>query len=79
MVCTLSVFWGIYHFAGPMYKEWAQGMQDKHRKLLEDSKQSHLNAVQQRIDDVQQLGSVIDVTKGLFEVSKVSRKVSYGL
>ena len=61
-----------------MYKEWAQSHIQRHRKMLEDAKQGHVDAVQQRIDDVQQLGSVIDVTKGLFEVSKVGWRMSYG-
>ena len=77
MVCTLSVFWAIFHFAGPMYREWAEGIQNKQRQVLEMSKQRNLDAVQQRIDDVQQLSSVVDITKGLFEVSKVGRRASY--
>ena len=56
-----------------MYKEWAEAQIAKQHKILTDAKQGHVDAVQERIDNVKQLGSVIDVTKGLFEVSKVCR------
>lgn len=54
-----------------MYKEWAQAHIDKVRNILYTAKENHMNAVRGRIDDVGQLGGVIDITKNLFEVSKV--------
>ena len=57
-----------------MYKEWAEAQIAKQHKILCDAKQGHVDAVQERVDNVKQLGSVIDVTKGLFEVSKVRPK-----
>ena len=54
-----------------MYKEWADGQVAKMRGILNAARDDHTTAVKSRIDNVQQLGSVIDVTKQLFEVSKV--------
>ena len=54
-----------------MYKEWADGQVNKIRGILNSAREDHTKAVKKRIDDVKQLGSVIDVTKQLFEVSKV--------
>lgn len=70
MVATLSVFWAVFHYGGPMYKEWAQGQMDKIKGILNEARADHTKAVQTRLDNVKQLGSVIDVTKQLFEVSK---------
>ena len=55
-----------------MYKEWADGQVSKMKNILNSAREEHTSAVQQRIESVQELGSVIDVTKQLFEVSKVS-------
>ena len=55
-----------------MYKDWADGQVNRMKGILNAAREDHTTAVQQRIDSVKQLGSVIDVTKQLFEVSKVS-------
>lgn len=54
-----------------MYTEWAQGQINKIKGVLNAAREDHTLAVKKRIDNVKQLGSVIDVTKQLFEVSKV--------
>ena len=69
--CLLSVFWAVGKYGGPMYKEWADGQVKKVKGILNAAREDHTTAVKQRIDSVKQLGSVIDVTKQLFEVSKV--------
>ena len=71
MLATLSVFWAVFHYGGPMYSEWAESTINKHRNILNTARSGHTNAVKDRIDNVKQLGSVIDITKALFEVSKV--------
>ncbi|KAL9111976.1 MAG: hypothetical protein Q9227_003596 [Pyrenula ochraceoflavens] len=68
--CLLTVFYGIYKYAGPMYKEWADGQIQKQREILNQARTNHTQAVQKRIDEVKQLDGVVDVTKQLFEVSK---------
>ena len=68
---TLSVIAAIFHYAGPMYKEWAQGQVDKVKGILNAARSDHKDAVSKRIENVQELGGVIDITKALFEVSKV--------
>lgn len=54
-----------------MYKDWAEGQINKIKGILYSAKAGHTSAVKQRIESVKQLGSVVDVTKQLFEVSKV--------
>lgn len=67
----LTIYWALYTYAGPMYKEWAQGQHDKIKGILNAARDDHTNAVKARIDSVKDLGGVIDVTKDLFAVSKV--------
>ena len=69
--CILSVFWAVGKYGGPMYKEWADGQVSKQNSILNAARDDHTSAVKSRIENVKQLGSVIDVTKQLFEVSKV--------
>lgn len=76
MVATLSVFWAIFKYGGPMYSEWANGQIDKVRGILNAAREDHTSAVQKRIDNVKQLSSVIEVTKQLFELSKVCYTLS---
>lgn len=58
-----------------MYKEWAEGQVNKIKNILNAARDDHTTAVKKRIENVQQLGSVIDVTKQLFEVSKVGSEM----
>ena len=69
--CLLSVFFGVFKMGGPLYKEWADGQVAKVKQILNAAREDHTAAVKSRIDNVQQLGSVVEVTKQLFEVSKV--------
>lgn len=71
MVATFSVFWGLFKYGGPMYSEWANGQIDKVKGILNAAREDHTSAVKKRIDNVKQLGSVIEVTKNLFDLSKV--------
>ncbi|KAI4155347.1 MAG: hypothetical protein L6R39_001269 [Caloplaca ligustica] len=75
MFATLSVFWAVAHYGGPMYKDWAEGQINKIKGILYSAKAGHTSAVKQRIESVKQLGSVVDVTKQLFEVSKETAKL----
>ena len=76
MLATLSVFWAVGHYGGPMYREWADGQVNKQKGILNAARESHTQAVKDRIDNVKQLGGVIDITKQLFEVSRVGLKGS---
>ena len=71
MFSLLSVFWAVAHYGGPMYKEWAEGQNNKVRNILNGARTEHTNAVKQRIENVKSLGGVVDITKSLFAVSKV--------
>lgn len=65
------MFWGVYQYGGPYYTAWAMGHINKQKEVLYAAKEGHKTAVRNRIDNVKQLGSVVEVTKQLFEVSKV--------
>lgn len=67
----LTIYWGVYTYAGPMYREWAEGYHDKVKGILNTARDEHTNAVKSRINSVKDLGGVIDITKDLFAVSKV--------
>ncbi|CAK3997489.1 ATP synthase subunit 4, mitochondrial [Lecanosticta acicola] len=66
----LTIYWAVYTYAGPMYKEWAQGQHDKIKGILNAAREDHTSAVKARINNVKDLSGVIDVTKDLFAVSK---------
>lgn len=67
----LSIFWAVAHYGGPMYKEWAEGHNNKIKTILNAAREDHTNAVKSRIESVKSLGGVVDVTRDLFAVSKV--------
>lgn len=66
-----TIFWAVAHYGGPAYGAWAQGQNEKVAGILNSARQNHTSAVQDRIASVKELGGVIDITKTLFEVSKV--------
>lgn len=69
--CLLSVWTAVIKYAGPMYSEWAEGQNKKIADILNAARADHTDAVKSRIESVQQMSGVIDITKSLFEVSKV--------
>jgi F-type H+-transporting ATPase subunit b len=69
--CLLSVFTAIGKYGGPAYTEWANAQVTKIRDILNSARSDHMKAVEDRIESVSQMGNVVDVTKALFEVSKV--------
>ena len=69
--CLFSIFVAIAKYGGPMYKEWAEGQVNKIRDILNSARADHTQAVKDRIESVSQMSGVVDVTKSLFEVSKV--------
>ena len=54
-----------------MYSEWAEAQISKVKGILNAAREDHTEAVKSRIESVQQMGTVVDITKSLFEVSKV--------
>ena len=54
-----------------MYSEWADNTTAKIKGILDQAREGHADAVRTRIEDVKPLGNVVDITKSLFEVSKV--------
>lgn len=69
--CLLSVWGALIKYAGPSYSEWAQGQSKKIAGILNAARSDHTQAVKDRIENVKQMEGVVDVTKSLFEVSKV--------
>lgn len=74
-VCLLSVWTALIKFGGPMYREWAEGQNEKIKNILNAARADHTQAVKTRIEDVKQMSGVIDVTKTLFQVSKETAKL----
>lgn len=72
-LCLLSVWTAVFRYGGPMYKDWAEGVNNKIKGILNAARADHTEAVKTRIDSVQQMSGVVDITKTLFEVSKVRR------
>ncbi|KAF7543487.1 hypothetical protein G7Z17_g10699 [Cylindrodendrum hubeiense] len=73
--CLLSVWGGLIKYGGPAYKEWAESQNLKIKNILNSARADHTEAVKGRIEDVKQMGTVVDVTKTLFEVSKETAKL----
>jgi F-type H+-transporting ATPase subunit b len=69
--CLLSIWTAVFKYGGPLYKEWAEGQVNKIKSILNSARADHTEAVKARIESVQQLGGVVEITKSLFEVSKV--------
>lgn len=57
-------------FVAPLYGDFANKRMEKISEILNESRNKHLNAVNERIDDIRKLDGVVDSTKVLFEVSK---------
>lgn len=72
--CLLSVWGALIKYGGPMYKEWADAQTDKIKGILNAARADHTEAVKARMENVQQMSEVVDITKSLFAVSKVSRE-----
>ena len=70
MLSLLTIYWAVYNYAGPMYKEFAEGQRNKIKGILNTARDDHTNAVKARMDNVKDLSGVIDITKDLFAVSK---------
>jgi F-type H+-transporting ATPase subunit b len=70
--CLLSVWGALIKFGGPMYKEWAEAQNEKIKNILNAARADHTEAVKARKENVQQMSEVVDITKTLFAVSKVS-------
>jgi hypothetical protein len=71
MFALCTIFWAVAHYGGPAYADWAEGQNAKMKGILNSARENHTSAVKERIASVKELGGVIDITKTLFEVSKV--------
>jgi F-type H+-transporting ATPase subunit b len=69
-ICLISVFASIGKFGGPLYKEWADTQVSKIRDILNSARMDHTQAVRDRIESVNQMSTVVEVTRDLFAVSK---------
>lgn len=71
LVVTFSAFAALCAKAvAPLYTEWADGEVKKVNSLLNESRNKHINAVNDRISSVSQLKDVVETTKQLFAISK---------
>lgn len=69
----LTIYWAVYNYVGPMYKDFSDSYANKIKGILNSAREDHTNAVKSRINNVKDLGGVIDITKDLFAVSKACR------
>lgn len=69
--CLLAVWGSLIKYGGPGYKAWAEAQNEKIKNILNSARADHTEAVKTRIGDVEKMSGVVDITKGLFEVSKV--------
>jgi F-type H+-transporting ATPase subunit b len=69
--CLLTIFVAVGKYLGPAYSGWADTQINKIKDILNSARADHTNAVNARIENVKQMGGVVDITKALFEVSKV--------
>lgn len=53
------------------YREWAETQIEKVKSILEGARADHTQAVKDRISSVEQMKDVVQLTKGLFTLSKV--------
>ena len=60
---------------GPGYADWAQGQIEKIKGIMNNARAGHAEAIKTRIEDVKPLANVVEITKQLFEVSKVSSHI----
>ncbi|KAL9099642.1 MAG: hypothetical protein Q9163_004883 [Psora crenata] len=74
-IATLSVIAMIFKYGGPYYVDWANGHIQRQKDVLYAAKADHVQAVKNRIENVKELGGVIDITKALFEVSKETARL----
>ena len=67
----LTVYYAIFKYGGPAYTKFADGYIQRMKDILYSAKEDHKAAVVQRMESVKELGGVVEVTKQLFDVSKV--------
>ncbi|OBT87725.1 hypothetical protein VE02_04049 [Pseudogymnoascus sp. 03VT05] len=71
----LAIFFAVGKYLGPAYSGWAEGQISKIRDILNSARADHTEAVNARIQNVKQMGGVVDITKSLFEVSKETAQI----
>jgi F-type H+-transporting ATPase subunit b len=69
--CLLVTWWSVFHYGGPAWNSFAASQQEKMAAVLNTARKHHTDSVKDRIENVKQLSGVVDVTKALFQVSKV--------
>ncbi|CCH62648.1 hypothetical protein TBLA_0H03660 [Henningerozyma blattae CBS 6284] len=71
LVLTFLGFMGLVaKYISPLYGDFANERMNKVSSILNSSREKHMNAVKERIEDVKSLDSVVDTTKLLFDVSR---------
>ncbi|KAF8997856.1 hypothetical protein BDQ17DRAFT_835656 [Cyathus striatus] len=57
------------------YSQWAEGHIQRIKNILDSARSEHTQAVKERIDSVGQMKDVVEITKGLFTLSKETAKL----
>ena len=77
LLSLFTIYWAVAHYGGPLYKDWVESTGNRINGILNAARKDHTEAVQSRIENVKDLGSVTEITKNLFEVSKVCSYAVY--
>ncbi|RHZ75396.1 hypothetical protein Glove_214g48 [Diversispora epigaea] len=65
----------VFRLTREPFNEWAQEKTDRVNNILDQTQENHKTAVKGRIETVQHLGDIVDVTKTMFEMSKETAKL----
>ncbi|KAF8596881.1 hypothetical protein BDV93DRAFT_610667 [Ceratobasidium sp. AG-I] len=77
LIGTAIIFTLIGRAMQAPYREWAEGHINRIKNILNATRKEHTQAVAARIDAVEQMKDVVDVTKGLFAISKETAKLEH--
>ncbi|KAG8697240.1 atp4 subunit B of the stator stalk of mitochondrial F1F0 ATP synthase [Ceratobasidium sp. 395] len=77
LVGTAIIFTLIGRAIREPYKEWAEGHINRIKSVLNATRKEHTQAVAARIGAVEQMKDVVDITKGLFALSKETAKLEH--
>lgn len=67
----ITIFYAVGKYVAPMASTYAKEQSKKLSDVLNTARDEHTTAVKARIANVKELEGVVDITKTLFEVSKV--------
>jgi len=65
----------LYRVLRKPFNEWFEEQQKRVNSVLDQAQEDHKTAVKDRINNIGQVGDIVDITKALFEMSKETAKL----